>query len=74
MTLILDRDSWSYVRVISPGERVLNPEKTWIVVGGTEIEARKAVPGYFEVYEVEVRTGDLGGFPGIRGWLGLARK
>ncbi|MAG98554.1 MAG: hypothetical protein CMM08_17930 [Rhodospirillaceae bacterium] len=51
-----------------------NPEKTWIVVGGTEIEARKAVPGYFEVYEVEVRTGDLGGFPGIRGWLGLDRK
>ena len=51
-----------------------NPEKTWIVVGGTEIEARKAVPGYFEVYEVEVRTGDLGGLPGIRGWLGLARK
>ena len=51
-----------------------NPEKTWIIVGGTEIEARKAVPGYFEVYEVEVRTGDLGGFPGVRGWLGLARK
>jgi hypothetical protein len=51
-----------------------NREKTWIVVAGSEIDARKALPGYFEVYEVEVRTGDLGGLAGVIGWLGKARN
>lgn len=51
-----------------------NREKTWIVVAGSEIDARKALPGYFEVYEVEVRAGDLGGLPGVIGWLGKARN
>ncbi len=51
-----------------------NREKTWIVVAGSEIDARKALLGYFEVYEVEVRTGDLGGLPGVIGWLGKARN
>ena len=52
-----------------------NREKTWIVVGGSEIDARKALPAYFEVYEVEVRTGDLGGgLAGVIGWLGKARN
>ncbi len=51
-----------------------NREKTWIVVAGSEIDARKALPGYFEVYEVEVRAGDLGGWPGVIGWLGKARN
>jgi hypothetical protein len=49
-----------------------NREKTWIVVAGSEIDARKALPGYFEVYEVEVRAGDLGESPGVIGWLGKA--
>ena len=51
-----------------------NREKTWIVVAGSEIDARKALPGYFEVYEVEVRAGDLGGLPSVIGWLGKARN
>ncbi len=51
-----------------------NREKTWIVVADSEIDARKALPGYFEVYEVEVRAGDLGGLPGVIGWLGKARN
>ena len=51
-----------------------NRQKTWIVVAGSEIDARKALPGYFEVYEVEVRAGDLGGLPGVIGWLGKARN
>ncbi len=52
-----------------------NREKTWIVVANSEIDARKALPGYFEVYEVEVRTGDLGGgLAGVIGWLGKARN
>ncbi len=49
-----------------------NREKTWIVVAGSEIDARKTLPGYFEVYEVEVRAGDLGESPGVIGWLGKA--
>ena len=51
-----------------------NREKTGIVVAGSETDARKALPGYFEVYEVEVRTEDLGGLPGVIGWLGKARN
>ena len=49
------------------------PEKTWIVVAEREIDARKLLPGNFEVYEVEVRTGDLGGMPGLIGWMGLPK-
>ena len=47
-----------------------NPEKTWVVVTEREVDARKLVPGNFEVYEVEARTGDLGGMPGVIGWMG----
>ena len=47
-----------------------NPEKTWIVVTEREIDARKLLPARFEVYEVEVRTGDLGAVRGIVGWMG----
>ena len=47
-----------------------NPVKTWIVVAEREVDARKLLPGTFEVYEVEVRTGDLGGMPGVIGWMG----
>ena len=46
------------------------PEKTWIVVAEREIDVRKPLPGTFEIYEVEVRTGDLGGMPGVIGWMG----
>ena len=49
------------------------PEKTWIVVAEREIDARKLLPGNFEVYEVEVRTGDLGGIPGLIGWMELPK-
>lgn len=49
------------------------PEKTWIVVAEREIDARKLLPGNFEVYEVEVRTGDLGGMPGVIGWMGAPK-
>ena len=35
-----------------------------------DVDARKPLPGTFEVYEVEVRTGDLGGMPGVIGWMG----
>ncbi len=51
-----------------------NPVKTWIVVAKREIDARKLLPGNFEVYEVEVRTGDLGGMPGVIGWMGEPRS
>ncbi len=51
-----------------------NPEKTWIVVAEREMDARKVLPARFEVYEVEVRTGDLGGVPGIIGWMGKAQN
>ena len=51
-----------------------NREKTWIVVADSEIDARKALPGYFEVYEVEVRAGNLGELSGVFGWLGKARN
>ncbi len=51
-----------------------NPEKTWIVVAVREIDARKLLPARFEVYDVEVRTGDLGGMPGIIGWMGKAQN
>ncbi len=51
-----------------------NPEKTWIVVAEREMDARKVLPARFEVYEVEVRTGDLGGMPGIIGWMGKAQN
>ena len=47
-----------------------NPVKTWIVVAEREVDARKLLPGTFEVYKVEVRTGDLGGMPGVIGWMG----
>ena len=47
-----------------------NPVKTWIVVADRELDARKLLPGHFEVYEVEVRTGELGGLPGVIGWMG----
>ncbi len=50
-----------------------NPEKTWIVVAEREMDARKVLPARFEVYEVEVRTGDLGEMPGIIGWMGKAQ-
>ena len=46
------------------------PEKTWIVVAEREIDARKLLPGNFEVY----RTGDLGGMPGLIGWMGLPKS
>jgi hypothetical protein len=49
------------------------PEKTWIVVAKQERDARKLLPGNFEVYEVEVRTGDLGGMPGAIGWMGAPK-
>ena len=52
-----------------PGDEV-NPVKTWIVVAERKVDARKLLPGTFEVYEVEVRTGDLGGMPGVIGWMG----
>jgi hypothetical protein len=51
-----------------------NLVKTWIVVAKREIDARKLLPGNFEVYEVEVRTGDLGGMPGVIGWMGEPRS
>ncbi len=51
-----------------------NSEKTWIVVAEREMDARKLLPARFEVYEVEVRTGDLGGMPGIIGWMGKAQN
>ncbi len=51
-----------------------NREKTWIVIAGSEIDARKALPAYFEVYDVEVRAGDLGELSGVIGWLGKARN
>ena len=47
-----------------------NSEKTWIVVAERAIDARKLLPTTFEVYEVEARSGDLGGMPGIIGWMG----
>ena len=50
-----------------------NRKKTWIIVAEREIDARKLLPGHFEVYEVEVRTGDLGGMPGVVGWMGEPR-
>ncbi len=45
-------------------------EKTWIVVADSEIDSRKLLPADFEVYVVEIRTGDLGGMPGVIGWVG----
>ena len=51
-----------------------NPDKTWIVVAEREVDARKLLPARFEVYDVEVRTGDLGGMPGIIGWMGKAQS
>ena len=51
-----------------------NPVKTWIVVADRELDARKLLPGHFEVYEVEVRTGELGGLPGVIGWMGEPRS
>ena len=51
-----------------------NPVKTWIVVADRELDARKLLPGHFEVYEVEVRTGELGGLPGVMGWMGEPRN
>ena len=51
-----------------------NPGKTWVVVAEREVDARKFLPGNFEVYEVEARTGDLGGMPGVIGWMGEPPK
>ncbi len=51
-----------------------NPEKTWIVVAEREMDACKLLSARFEVYDVEVRTGDLGGMPGIIGWMGKAQN
>ncbi len=51
-----------------------NPDKTWIVVAERELDARKLLPARFEVYDVEVRIGDLGGMPGIIGWMGKAQN
>jgi hypothetical protein len=48
-------------------------EKTWVVVAMQEMDARKLLPARFEVYEVEVRSGDLGGLPGVIGWIGGVR-
>jgi hypothetical protein len=45
-----------------------NPVKTWIVVADRELDARKLLPGHFEVYEIEVRTGELGGLAGCH-WM-----
>lgn len=50
-----------------------NPEKTWIVVAEREVDARKLLFANVEVYEVEERTGDLGGMPGVIGWMGEPR-
>ncbi len=47
-----------------------NREKTWIVVAKSEIDARKLLPAYSEVYEIELRTGNLGEMPGVIGWIG----
>ena len=49
-----------------------HPDKTWIAVAQREIDARKQLPARFEVYEVEVRSGDLGEAPGLLGWIGGA--
>ena len=51
-----------------------SPEKTWIVMAEREMDARKLLPARFEVYDVEVRTGDLGGMPGNIGWMGKPRN
>ncbi len=51
-----------------------NSDKTWIVVAERELDARKLLPARFEVYDVEVRTGDLGGVPGIIGWMGKTQN
>ncbi len=51
-----------------------NPEKTWIVAAEREMDARKLLPARFEVYEVEARAGDLGGMPGIIGWMGKTQN
>jgi hypothetical protein len=51
-----------------------NPDKTWIVVAERELDARKLLPARFEVYDVEVRTGDLAGVPGIIGWMGKTQN
>ncbi len=45
-------------------------ERTWIVVADSEIDSRKLLPADFEVYEVEIRSGDLGGLSGVIGWVG----
>ena len=44
------------------------------VVAAGEIDARKLLPGYFEVYEVEIRAGDFGGMPGAIGWIGKSKE
>ena len=45
------------------------PDKTWIVIAENEILARKLLPGYFEVYEVNTRAGDFIDKTGLIGWL-----
>jgi hypothetical protein len=44
-----------------------NPEKTLVVFTEREVDV---LPGNFEVYEVDARPGDLGGMPGVIGWMG----
>lgn len=44
-----------------------NPEKTWIIVAKRADDARKLLPANFKVLKVEVRTGTLGGIPGVIG-------
>lgn len=57
-----------FLKGIDPRDTA-NREKTWIVVGEREIDGRRLLPADFEVYEVEVRLGDLGGMPGVIGWV-----
>ncbi len=39
-------------------------------LGEIQMGSRKSSPGHFEVYEVEVRADELGGLPGVIGWMG----
>lgn len=48
---------------------VESPEKTWIVVAQSEIQARKLLPSNFEVYEIETRVGEFDELTGVVGWL-----
>ena len=65
--------SWNLAVVLTTSP-MLGDDPVSLASPGSEVDARKALPGYFEVYEVEVRVGDLGGLPGVIGWLGKARN